>query len=408
MSNKQRIKREPYNPLLKSFPDSEKINSVSEGAEVLYLRLIAACDDAGRYWAEPKMVLAKLFTHRAINGQVTIRGVDKRLSELERIGLIRFYRSDGKRYLEMVRVFKRLRPDLAVHLFCPEPADGPGECRNAPDDAGLPGVVRKIDAARRSVGSGEAPGFLAEKPADTPCASSRRRHDVGPSSLPSRPANPIQSDPIQPNPTHINPNAAHLDAAVTAHPTNVAASLSSSGRGIVVSDLSPRMPNVAGFASSKHARREPVMEHEPAAQVAAQFAAWSALEHAGENPARGASPGLPPALRPPLPTAVSPPAGSASEFEAFWNAYPFRNGRKADEHQARCLFGRLAQTDVPQCIEAARNYARETQATKRIPKDPHNFLTDDYWRSWVGPPATERSTRYVDPNSEEAQTWSAE
>jgi hypothetical protein len=383
MSKKPPAKRESYNPLLKSFPDSEKINSVSEAAEVLYLRLIAASDDAGRYWAEPKIVLAKLFTHRSVNGQVTARSVDRRLSELAGAGLIRFYDSGGKRYLEMVRVFKRLRPELPMHLLCPEPADQAGERENVLDAEAFRAAVRKIAAVRRLEGPGEDPGFLEKKPADTPHASSQRCHNVGTRSSPSRSTNPTQPYPTQPN-----PNAAHHASTVATHPTNVDASPSRRCAGIVDSDSNGLTPTVADFAWSKQA----------ASERAAEF------EHAVEPALTEASPGP----TPPGPFAASPPARSASEFEAFWNAYPFRAGRKTDKQQAWRLFGRLAEVDLPAAIEAARNYARETQATKRIPKDPHNFLTDDYWRSWVGPPAAESSSRYVDPNSEEAQTWSAE
>jgi hypothetical protein len=114
-------KRESYNPLLKSYPDSEKINSVSEGAEVLYVRLIAASDDAGRYWGNPMMVLAKLFTHRMTAGQITVEEVESRLQQLAAVELIHFYEVDGKRYLQMVEVVKRLRSDITPQLFCPPP-----------------------------------------------------------------------------------------------------------------------------------------------------------------------------------------------------------------------------------------------------------------------------------------------
>jgi hypothetical protein len=68
-------RRESFNPLLKSYPDSNRINSVSEGAELLYVRLIAATDDKGRFYANPHWVLAKLFTARMIRGQVTEDGI---------------------------------------------------------------------------------------------------------------------------------------------------------------------------------------------------------------------------------------------------------------------------------------------------------------------------------------------
>lgn len=114
-------KRESYNPLLKSYPDSEKINAVSEGAEILYVRLIAQSDDRGRYWGDPQIILAKLFTHRMAAGQLTVRDITNRLIELVQADLIQFYTAGGKQYLQMLNVVKRLRADCAPHLFCPEP-----------------------------------------------------------------------------------------------------------------------------------------------------------------------------------------------------------------------------------------------------------------------------------------------
>ncbi len=52
-----------FNPLLKSYPDSEKVNSCSIGAEMLYVRLVAATDDHARYYGDPRMIAAKLLAH---------------------------------------------------------------------------------------------------------------------------------------------------------------------------------------------------------------------------------------------------------------------------------------------------------------------------------------------------------
>lgn len=113
-------RRESYNPLLKSYPDSERINAVSEGAECLYCRLIAQSDDAGRYYADPKVVLAKLFTHRMLGG-LTVRQIANRIKELESVGLISVYQVDGKSYMQMINVVKRLRGDVEKNVFCPAP-----------------------------------------------------------------------------------------------------------------------------------------------------------------------------------------------------------------------------------------------------------------------------------------------
>jgi hypothetical protein len=48
----QSERRESYNPLLKSYPDSEKVNAVCVGAETLFTRLLAQSDDLAHYYGE--------------------------------------------------------------------------------------------------------------------------------------------------------------------------------------------------------------------------------------------------------------------------------------------------------------------------------------------------------------------
>lgn len=117
-------RNESYNPLLKSYVDSEKVNSVSEGAENLYVRLIAQSDDAGRYSADPQWVLAKLYTQRMFAG-LTVAEVASRLVELEQIDLLRFYEVGGKRFLQLVNVFRTHRKDVKRKLVWPEPLSEP-------------------------------------------------------------------------------------------------------------------------------------------------------------------------------------------------------------------------------------------------------------------------------------------
>lgn len=71
-------------------------------------------------------------------------------------------------------------------------------------------------------------------------------------------------------------------------------------------------------------------------------------------------------------------------FAEFWSAYPARNGRKPGRKAAVEAYGKLAREDRALCLEAARNYARETQATDRFPKDAERFLKRDFWKDWLG------------------------
>ncbi len=122
--------RRHYNPLLKSYPDSEKINGVSEKAEVLYTRLLAKSDDNNRYYGDARWVMAKLFTARMLDGSVNESDVSQRLEELETIGLIERYVVDGMTYLQLVNGFKVFRSDQKTfdHTF---PESDPSRTRNA-------------------------------------------------------------------------------------------------------------------------------------------------------------------------------------------------------------------------------------------------------------------------------------
>lgn len=117
-------KGKAYNPLLKTYPDSDKINSVSEGAEVLYVRLIAASDDAGRYYGDPQWVLSKLFTARMIQSEVTVDDIKNRVDELAAAGLLRVYEHGGKSYIELFQAFKTIRNDVPPTILFPEPPYG--------------------------------------------------------------------------------------------------------------------------------------------------------------------------------------------------------------------------------------------------------------------------------------------
>jgi len=132
--------RSSYNPLLKSYPDSEKVNRCSIGAEMLYVRLIAASDDGARYWGEPGIVLARLLTLRMVDGTATLAMVTKWIQELVTFNLVTLYESEGRRFLLMVDVFKTLRKDVPPSYSFPDPSkckpiqSGPDAARNVTGD----------------------------------------------------------------------------------------------------------------------------------------------------------------------------------------------------------------------------------------------------------------------------------
>jgi hypothetical protein len=71
-----------WHPLLASYPQSERVNACSLGAEVLFVRLIAAADDYGNYYGDPSLILCYLFGHRMAKGEVSVADVESWRGEL--------------------------------------------------------------------------------------------------------------------------------------------------------------------------------------------------------------------------------------------------------------------------------------------------------------------------------------
>jgi len=78
---------------------SRKLNQISEGSENLYYRLLATCDDFGRFHADPIIIKGQLYTLKKITPAI----IEKRLSELVKIGLIKLYEDNGEKYLEITK-----------------------------------------------------------------------------------------------------------------------------------------------------------------------------------------------------------------------------------------------------------------------------------------------------------------
>jgi len=113
-------RNESYVPLLCNYPDSEKINKVSEGAEAMFCRLLAKCDDEGNYYGSPKRLLCKLFTLRYENGTMTDAKALRYRNELETVALVTRYEAVGVEYLHVNDCKKSLRKDVSKKVFFPE------------------------------------------------------------------------------------------------------------------------------------------------------------------------------------------------------------------------------------------------------------------------------------------------
>ena len=79
------------------------------------------CDDLAHFYADPKMVLAKLFTLRMVNVEVDLNTIAGWLDELEQRDLIIRFNVGGKGYLEIVNCRKALRSDVSRDVRFPTP-----------------------------------------------------------------------------------------------------------------------------------------------------------------------------------------------------------------------------------------------------------------------------------------------
>lgn len=86
------------------------------------------------------------------------------------------------------------------------------------------------------------------------------------------------------------------------------------------------------------------------------------------------TPSLPPS--PKTPSAPKHPEDTAerdSQFDAFWAAYPRRDGKKLGKDKSRQLFNRLTASERERALIGVRNYAASGQRAK----DPERFLRKD-------------------------------
>lgn len=98
---------------------SKKINKVSEGAENLYYRIYVNTDDFGLFHADSEILKGQIYTLR----RISIPTIEKRLAELANIGLIKTYKNNDERYLEITNFEKHqtFRKDYVRKYEYPKP-----------------------------------------------------------------------------------------------------------------------------------------------------------------------------------------------------------------------------------------------------------------------------------------------
>jgi hypothetical protein len=84
------------------------------------------------------------------------------------------------------------------------------------------------------------------------------------------------------------------------------------------------------------------------------------------------------------PSGTTAPDGASEDnatFNAIWETYPRRNGKRLDKQRAITAYNRMSKSDRAALPLAIANYA----ASGQIPRDMCRFLARDYWREWLTP-----------------------
>jgi len=123
----------PNRYLRESYIESERINSLSDAAEVFWTRLLVKVDDFGRAEANPKLLRAKLYPLKL--EQVREATVERLLAECQKARLVRLYAVEGKQYLQMER-WEKGRASVSKYPNPPEqtPTDS-GVCKSMRTDS---------------------------------------------------------------------------------------------------------------------------------------------------------------------------------------------------------------------------------------------------------------------------------
>lgn len=133
---------------------SEAINRVSEGAEMLYVRMLAAADDFGLIEIGAAYLKSRCLPAR----NVDLDRIDAMVAEMTKptVGLVRPYEVDGKRYGAIEKWDQRR---FALKPKCPLPPWGTDHIRGGYVDpraraTATPAAAPKNGRAHRAAGNG--------------------------------------------------------------------------------------------------------------------------------------------------------------------------------------------------------------------------------------------------------------
>lgn len=99
---------------------SERVNRLSERAELFYRRLMSVVDDHGRFYSNPTLLRASCYPLKV--DSIKDSDIHKHLLEAKEAGLIQLYESKGTKYLQIIDFGQRVQskskfpePSTVVH-----------------------------------------------------------------------------------------------------------------------------------------------------------------------------------------------------------------------------------------------------------------------------------------------------
>jgi hypothetical protein len=114
----------PTRLIREGFLDSDKIDTLSNGAEIFFVRLMLCADDYGRFDGRSLIIKNRAYP---LKDKLTIKKIDEWMTECIKKGLIIRYMVKDKPYIEIIDFKQRLRskkskyPDSDGHMtdICP-------------------------------------------------------------------------------------------------------------------------------------------------------------------------------------------------------------------------------------------------------------------------------------------------
>ena len=128
----------------KNICTSDKVNSISEGAETMYIRLLVNVDDYGHISANSYTLKDICYPKRK---KITPKIIRSRLSELVKAKLVRFYTVHEVKYLEIIRHddFQIYRNDRKKRENCPQPKGFDIPMVNQMETNGIPLDIPEVE-----------------------------------------------------------------------------------------------------------------------------------------------------------------------------------------------------------------------------------------------------------------------